>query len=154
MEIPDGFEPIEANVYRKDDVLLIVLPGLTSAISIRLVSIEEAFGQPPPGFEWTGEVRPPLKGEYFWSDLKGTVVQAIKDETGMNQFGEPTGGRKILRPAGQPAEAPKTLTAVEKPKPVRSHLRLVKEETKEETTEETNEETDDESSGGEKDETS
>jgi sugar lactone lactonase YvrE len=63
-----------------------------------------------------GRVRPPRKGEFFWSEIKGTVIRAIEDETGVNRLGEPTGGRKILRPVA-PSEKPK-----------RPRLRLVKDD--------------------------
>ncbi len=117
VELPEGFEPIEAAVYRKDDVIVVVSPALPGPVAVRITaSPEEAWGPAPDGFEWTGEVRPPRKGEWFWSDLKGHAVEAIKDETGVNQFGEKTGGRKILRPLPPP----------EKPK--RPSLRLVKDE--------------------------
>jgi hypothetical protein len=112
MEIPDGFEEIDAKVYRSGDVVLVVAESLPAPIAIQLATATEVF-EPPDGFEWTGEVRPPKKGEWFWSDLKGTAVQAIMDETGVNQFGEPTGGRKILRPI---------------PKPERPRFRIVKDE--------------------------
>jgi hypothetical protein len=72
------------------------------------------LGLPPLGFEWTGEVRPPKKGEFFWSEIRGDVVEAIEDETGVNRFGQPTGGRRILRPV--------------EPPPAHRGLRLVKEE--------------------------
>ncbi len=101
---PEGFEEIDAKVYRKDDQLVVVADDLVIAIQLRREGNSEAedFGPAPAGFEWTGEVRPPRKGEWFWSDLKGQAVQAIKDETGVNQFGQPTGGRKILRPLSRP----------------------------------------------------
>lgn len=107
MEIPEGFEKIEANVYRKEDELLIwgtLEPEGPFALRIRLGPSKEDFGPPPDGFEWTGEVRPPKKGEYFWSDFKGRAVCAIEDETGFNRLGEPTGGRKILRPVAAPED--------------------------------------------------
>ncbi len=120
MEIPEGFTELDAKVFRKDDQLLVMTPDFVLAIKLQKPSgeapepeEEEDAGPPPPGFEWTGEVRPPRKGEYFWSDLKGQVVKAVKDETGFNQFGQATGGRRILRPAG---------------KPERPALRLVKDE--------------------------
>ena len=103
MELPEGFEKVEAEVYRKDDVLIVVCEALPGPIAIRLAAApQEAWGPPPDGFEWTGEERPPRKGEWFWSEIKGHVVQSIKDETGTNQFGEPTGGRRILRPVEPP----------------------------------------------------
>lgn len=108
MELPDGFEEVEAKVYKRGDQLLVVTGEVAVVLELRtheateLPEVEEDPGPPPPGFEWTGENRPPFKGEYFWSDIKGRVVQAINDETGVNQFGEPTGGRKILRPVPPP----------------------------------------------------
>ena len=57
------------------------------------------FDPPPAGFEWTGEVRPPKKGEFFWSEIRGDVVVAEGDETGVRFDGVPTGGRRILRRA-------------------------------------------------------
>jgi hypothetical protein len=90
-ELPEGFEKVEATVCRRGEELLV------------FGSLEpEDFGPPPPGFEWTGEERPPKKGEWFWSELRGRPIQAIKDESGVNQLGEATGGRRILRPAGSP----------------------------------------------------
>ena len=76
--------------------------------------VEGRFGPPPGGFEWTGEIRPPKKGEYFWSERLGLVIQAREDETGVNRFGELTGGRPILR--------------VIAPDPPHRGLRLVKED--------------------------
>ncbi len=121
MEIPEGFEKVEASVFRRGDELIIVgvlHPEGPFAIHVKVAAEqqqeeeeEEDWGPPPDGYEWTGDVRPPRKGEYFWSEIRGRVVQAIKDESGFNQFGEPTGGRKILRP---------------KARPNRPHLRLVK----------------------------
>ncbi len=110
MEIPEGFEKIEASVFRKGDELLIwgvLEPEGPFAIRIRIGPSEDDLGPPPDGYEWTGEVRPPQKGEYFWSDFKARVVRAIEDETGFNRLGEPTGGRKILRPAPRPPERPR-----------------------------------------------
>ncbi len=116
--LPEGFEKVEAAVYRKGRELLVVgvlAPEGPFAFRVQLGEAPEAGeapadapepedpGPPPDGYEWTGEVRPPRKGEYFWSEIRGRVVQAIKDETGVNQFGEPTGGRRILRPASAPA---------------------------------------------------
>lgn len=108
MEIPDGFEKVEAKVFRRGEELIVVGildPEGPFAIHVKLTQKEEPedFGPPPDGYEWTGEVRPPRKGECFWSDIRGRVVQAIKDESGTNQFGESTGGRKILRPLARPA---------------------------------------------------
>ena len=123
MEIPEGFEKVDATVCRKGDDLLvfgILDPEGPFAFSLKLgdgpaapevaadaeVEAEaerpEAWGLPPIGFEWTDEVRPPRKGEYFWSEIRGRVVEAVEDETGFNRFGEPTGGRRILRPSGAP----------------------------------------------------
>lgn len=117
MDVPEGFEPIEATVYRKDDVLLVVAPSLPGPIALRLTTTpDEVWGPPPDGFEWTGEVRPPKKGEWFWSEIKGRPVEAIKDETGVNQLGEPTGGRRILRPIPPPA------------KPERPRFRIVRDD--------------------------
>jgi len=117
LEIPEGFEKVEATVYRKGDELILVLPD-EMAIGLKIVAPPqpEDFGPPPAGFEWTGEDRPPKKGELFWSDIRGRVVEAVEDETGVNQFGEPTGGRKILHPVAKPA------------KPERTRLRLVKDD--------------------------
>ncbi len=100
VEPPEGFHEVPATVFRKDDQLLVVTGEFVLAIRLHTDGSSEVedFGPAPAGFEWTGEVRPPRKGEWFWSDLRGQVVQAIKDETGVNQFGQPTGGRKILRP--------------------------------------------------------
>ncbi len=135
-EIPEGFAKVDAAVYRKGQELLVIgllQPEGPFAISMRVGPPEEELGPPPAGYEWTGEVRPPRKGELFWSDLKGQVVAAIKDETGTNQFGEPTGGRKILRRAGVPA-APAAASPVRmsrggdgasRPR-TGNHLRLVK----------------------------
>ncbi len=136
MEIPEGFVRVEATVCRKGDDLLVfgVLdPEGPFAFSLKLgdgpaapeiasdgeVEAEakagaegegpggpESWGPAPEGFEWTGEVRPPLKGEYFWSEIRGRVVEAVQDETGFNRFGEPTGGRRILRPVAAPATTP------------------------------------------------
>lgn len=117
MELPEGFERVEAEVYRKDDVLVVVSDALPGPVAIRLPATpEEAWGPPPDGFEWTGEERPPRKGEWFWSEIRGQVVQAIKDETGTNQFGEPTGGRRILRPVPPPE------------KPERPRFRIVRDD--------------------------
>lgn len=113
---PDGFEEIPGRVFRRNDELLVVVEGV--AFHVRVPPSAEAFGPPPPGFEWTGEVRPPKRGEWFWSELRGQPIEAIKDETGVNQFGEPTGGRKILRPVGGPAPPAA--------KPARSNFRLIK----------------------------
>jgi hypothetical protein len=118
MDIPDGFEKVEAKVFRRGDELIVVGildPEGPFAIHVKLSQqeAEEDFGPAPDGYEWTGEVRPPRKGEYFWSDIRGRVVQAVKDESGVNQFGESTGGRKILRPLARP---------------MRPNLRLVKNE--------------------------
>jgi hypothetical protein len=125
VEIPDGFEKLDAAVYRKDDELIVageLEPGVPFAFAVKLGNAPDAgtaaegdvttWGAPPPGFEWTGEVRPPKKDEYFWSDIRGEVVRAIMDESGVNQFGEPTGGRRILKPVD--------------PAPKKPSLRLVK----------------------------
>ncbi len=126
IEIPEGFEKVDGTLYRKGDDLLLVaeLPDGAIAVGFRINREEaegvedevpkEELGPPPTGYEWTGEVRPPKKGEYFWSELRGRVIQAIEDETGVNRFGESTGGRRILRPAAPPAE------------PERPKLRLIK----------------------------
>ena len=116
MEIPDGFEKLDAQVYRKGDELIVtgeLEPGVPFAFGVKLGATEaaaadgpESWGPPPDGFQWTGEERPPKKGEYFWSELKGQVVRAIMDETGVNQFGEPTGGRRILEPVAPPPKGP------------------------------------------------
>ena len=124
MEIPPGFTKLNASVFRKDDVMIIsgVLDdGEEFSFAVKLATPEAldpendpaTWGPPPLGFEWTGEIRPPKKGEYFWSDIRGNVVRAREDETGVNRLGEPTGGRRILK-------------AVEPPKPERTGLRLVK----------------------------
>lgn len=111
MDVPEGFERLESEVWGKDDVLVVAgrFPdGREFSFVARLgpprPSEEEvaSWGPPPDGFEWTGEVRPPLKGEFFWSEIKGQVVRAIKDETGTNHLGEATGGRKILRAVEPP----------------------------------------------------
>lgn len=127
MEIPDGFTKLDAAVYRKDDELIVageLEPGVPFAFAVKLGNAADAgatasaegdiasWGDPPTGFEWTGEVRPPKKDEYFWSDIRGEVVRAIMDESGVNQFGEPTGGRRILKPRD--------------PAPKKPSLRLVK----------------------------
>jgi hypothetical protein len=115
MEIPDGFQEIEAKVFRKDDELLIwgnLDPEGPFAIRIRIGPPQEQLGPPPPGYEWTGEVRPPKKGELFWSDFKGRVISAIEDETGFNRLGEPTGGRKLLRPVAPPPDPKKKFRIV------------------------------------------
>lgn len=120
LEVPEGFEKIDATVYRKEGQLLVVGvldPEGPFAVGLTLGPSTEELGPPPDGYEWTGEIRPPRKGELFWSELHGRIVEAVKDETGFNQFGEPTGGRKILRPRSAPPE---------EPKPKRAHLRLVK----------------------------
>lgn len=125
MEIPEGYEEVEARVFRKGDDLMVVgslQPEGPFLFSLKLKAPVEDFGPPPTGFEWTGEVRPPRKGEFFWSELRGRVIEAIEDETGLNRFGEPTGGRRILRVA---ADAVK---AIEPVKPKRPALRLVKNE--------------------------
>lgn len=112
-ELPEGFERVEATVCRRGEELLVfgsLEPEGPFVFHLRLAPKAEDFGPPPAGFEWTGEERPPKKGEWFWSELRGRPVQAIKDETGVNQFGEPTGGRRILRPvgaSGRGAPAPK-----------------------------------------------
>jgi len=119
VEIPEGFEKLDAEVYRKGDELIVsgfLEKGVPFAFGVKLGNAAdapqpsedgpEAWGPPPAGFEWTGEERPPKKGEWFWSDIRGDVVQAVMDETGVNQFGEPTGGRRILRPV-EPPPAPK-----------------------------------------------
>lgn len=108
-ELPEGFERVEATVCRRGDELLVfgaLEPEGPFVFHLRLAAKPEDFGPPPAGFEWTGEERPPRKGEWFWSELRGRPVQAIKDETGVNQFGEPTGGRRILRPAGASGRGP------------------------------------------------
>jgi len=115
VEIPEGFEKIEASVYRNGDELLIwgnLDPEGPFAIRIRLGPAPGDLGPPPDGYEWTGEVRPPKKGEYFWSDFKGRVVRGIEDETGFNRLGEPTGGRKILRPVAPPEDPKKKFRIV------------------------------------------
>jgi hypothetical protein len=56
-----------------------------------------------------------MKGEFFWSEIRGQVVRALQDETGVNHLGEATGGRRILRPVAAPS-----------PPPGRPGLRLVK----------------------------
>ncbi len=99
LEIPEGFDEVEARVFRRGDDFLVLVDGMAFHIAVQQ---REDPGPPPHGFEWTGEVRPPRRGEYFWSDVRGRVVRAIKDETGVNQFGEPTGGRRILRPVDPP----------------------------------------------------
>ena len=107
-ELPDGYERVEATVCRRGGELLVfgtLEPEGPFVFRLQLAKKPERFGPPPPGFEWTGEERPPKKGEWFWSELRGRAVQAIKDETGVTQFGEPTGGRRLLRPAG-PAGRP------------------------------------------------
>jgi len=127
VEIPEGFAKLEAAVYRKGNELIVtglLEPGVPFAFAVKLGNAADAaaepedevasWGAPPAGFEWTGEVRPPKKDEYFWSDIRGEVVRAVMDETGVNQFGEPTGGRRILRPVEPP------------PGPKRPSLRLVK----------------------------
>ncbi len=123
MDVPEGFERLETEVWGKDDVVVVsgrFPDGREFSFVARLGPAhlpEEdpaSWGPPPDGFVWTGEVRPPRKGEYFWSDIKGQVVQAIQDETGTNQFGEPTGGRRILEAVEPP------------PAPGRTALRLVK----------------------------
>ncbi len=119
MEPPEGFEPIDAQVFKKGDDLLVVVPELSLALTVRLATAppeEEDPGPPPPGYEWTGEVRPPKKGELFWSDLRGRVIEAIEDETGTNRFGEPTGGRRLLRPVAVPK------------RPARPAFRIVKDD--------------------------
>ena len=108
-EVPEGFERVEAEVFRRGDELLVLgtlEPEGPFAFHLRLARKPEDFGPAPAGFEWTGEERPPKKGEWFWSELRGRPVQAIKDESGVNQFGEPTGGRRILRPVGTGGRAP------------------------------------------------
>ena len=130
MEIPDGFEKVEATVCRKGaDILVfgILSPEGPFAFALKLgdgpaapevagdaeaaegldaaADGPEAWGPPPDGFEWTGDVRPPRKGEYFWSEIRGRVVEAMEDETGFNRFGEPTGGRRILSSLARPAPA-------------------------------------------------
>lgn len=116
MEIPEGFDRLESEVWGKDDVLVVSgrfpdgrefsfvarLGPPRPADEVEGADEPEAWGPPPDGFEWTGEVRPPLKGEYFWSEIKGQVVRAIQDETGVNHLGEATGGRRILRPVAPP----------------------------------------------------
>ena len=102
-ELPDGFERIEATVCRRGEELLVfgtLDPEGPFVFHLKLEKKQEDPGPPPPGFEWTGEERPPKKGEWFWSELRGRPIQAIKDETGVNQLGEATGGRRILRPVG------------------------------------------------------
>lgn len=123
VEVPEGYEKVDAGVFRKGDELLIVgvlVPEGPFAFGLKLgkgAPVEEngpaTWGPPPDGFEWTGEVRPPRKGEWFWSERHGRVVEAIMDETGVNQFGESTGGRRLLRPV---------------PPPKRPRLRLVRDE--------------------------
>jgi hypothetical protein len=126
MEIPEGFTKLDASVYLKDDVLIVtgvLAQGQEFSFVVKLADPGSAggsseddpstWGPPPQGFEWTGELRPPRKGEYFWSELRGDAVRAVEDETGVNRLGEKTGGRKILRP-------------VEPPRPERTGLRLVK----------------------------
>jgi hypothetical protein len=105
-ELPEGFEKIEATVCRRGEELLVLgtlEPEGPFVFHLRLSRAQEDPGPPPPGFEWTGEERPPKKGEWFWSELRGRPIQAIKDETGVNQLGEATGGRRILRPVGSTA---------------------------------------------------
>ena len=139
MEIPEGFEKVEATVCRKGDDLLVfgvLSPEGPFAFALKLgdgpaapeiaadaeaeaeaeADRPEAWGPPPDGFEWSGEVRPPRKGEYFWSEIKGRVVEAVQDETGFNRFGEPTGGRRILRPVKASAS----------PREERPRLRIVR----------------------------
>jgi hypothetical protein len=124
MEIPPGFTKLNASVFRKDEVIIVsgVLDdGEEFSFAVKLATSEAldpeqdpaTWGSPPIGFEWTGEVRPPKKGEFFWSEIRGDVVRAQEDETGVNRLGEPTGGRRILK-------------AIEPTKPERTGLRLVK----------------------------
>src|SRR5437870_2850625 len=99
IEIPDGFEKVDGTLYRKGDDLLLVADLSDGSIVVgfrvnREAEPKEDFGPPPGGCEWTGEVRPPKKGEYFWSEIRGRVIQAVEDETGVNRLGEPTGGRR------------------------------------------------------------
>lgn len=123
MEIPPGFLKLNASVYRKDDVIIVsgaLDDGEEFSFAVKLATSQAldpdldpaTWGPPPFGFEWTGEVRPPKKGEFFWSEIKGAVVRAQEDETGVNRLGEPTGGRRILK-------------AIEPTKPERTGLRLV-----------------------------
>lgn len=111
--LPEGFEKVEATVCRRGEELIVfgTLEEGPFAFHLKLARKEEDFGPPPPGFGWTGEERPPKKGEWFWSELRGRAIQAVKDETGVNQFGEPTGGRRILKPlgtSGRTAPSPRT----------------------------------------------
>ena len=120
IEIPEGFEKVDGQLYRKGDDLLLVADLADGSIVVgfrvnRDAPAAEEEGPPPDGYEWTGEVRPPKKGEYFWSEIRGRVIQAVEDETGVNRLGEPTGGRRILRPA-------------ERKEPERPRFRLVKNE--------------------------
>lgn len=124
MDVPEGFDRLEADVWGKDDVVVVsgrFPDGREFSFVAKLgpprpaEEDPETWGPPPNGFEWTGEFRPPKKGEFFWSEIKGQVVRAIEDETGVNQFGEPTGGRRILRGVETPA-----------PPSSRPALRLVK----------------------------
>ena len=58
---------------------------------------------------WIGKALPDgLSTEQALAELRGRPVQAIKDETGTNQFGEPTGGRRILRPVPASPRGPAT----------------------------------------------
>jgi len=115
MDVPEGFDRLEADVWGKDDVLVVsgrFPDGREFSFVARLGPPQPAeedvasWGPPPDGYEWTGEVRPPKKGELFWSDIKGQVIRAVEDESGVNRFGEPTGGRRILRPLDQPPPRP------------------------------------------------
>lgn len=119
--LPEGFEKVEATVCRRGEELIVfgTLEEGPFAFHLKLARKEEDFGPPPPGFGWTGEERPPKKGEWFWSELRGRAIQAVKDETGVNQFGEATGGRRILKPLGTSGRAA--------PSP-RTSLRLVKDD--------------------------
>jgi hypothetical protein len=124
-QLPEGFEEVEATVCRRGEELIVfgTLEEGPFVFHLKLARKEEDPGPPPPGFGWTGEERPPKKGEWFWSELRGRAIQAVKDETGVNQFGEPTGGRKILKPLGTSGRAIP---------PPRTGLRLVKNEDPEE----------------------
>ena len=80
-ELPEGFEKVEATVCRRGEELLVfgsLEPEGPFVFHLRLARKVEDFGPPPPGFEWTGEERPPKKGEWFWSELRGRPIQAIR----------------------------------------------------------------------------
>ncbi len=66
-EIPEGFEKVEAEVYRRGEELLVLgslEPEGPFAFHLRLARKEADFGPPPAGFTWQVVHCSPVRAVY------------------------------------------------------------------------------------------